>query len=211
MQAVGHRRQPDVARRPGHLHRHDHRRHHHPGGERPAAPDAQARRPTGRLAAVLRPRSGGAQAQHLRRADHRPDLRARSSRCRGMEGKMFSPLAFTVALALLSSLLLSIFVIPVVCLAGRSRPVHTDEPGVRDEPAARLPAGAPVGAGAPRPSMLVVAARAADRPRSSLLPRLGTEFMPVMDEGAFDMDVQLLPSVSLDKAHRDRRARSSGA
>ena len=35
----------------------------------------------------------------------------------GLEGKMFSPLAFTVALALLSSLLLSIFVIPVLCLA----------------------------------------------------------------------------------------------
>ncbi len=30
--------QPHVARRPGHLHRHDHRRDHHPGGERPAAP-----------------------------------------------------------------------------------------------------------------------------------------------------------------------------
>ena len=29
---------------------------------------------------------------------------------------MFSPLAFTVALALLASLLLSIFVIPVLCL-----------------------------------------------------------------------------------------------
>ena len=36
----------------------------------------------------------------------------------GMEGKMFSPLAFAVVLALLSSLLLSIFVIPAVCLAG---------------------------------------------------------------------------------------------
>src|SRR3989338_5440435 len=34
----------------------------------------------------------------------------------GMEGKMFSPLAFTVVIALLSSLILSIFVIPVLCL-----------------------------------------------------------------------------------------------
>jgi len=30
--------------------------------------------------------------------------------------------------------------------------------------------------------------------------RLGTEFIPIMDEGAFDMDVQLLPGVSLPKA-----------
>jgi cobalt-zinc-cadmium resistance protein CzcA len=35
---------------------------------------------------------------------------------------------------------------------------------------------------------------------AAALPRLGTEFIPVMDEGAFDMDVQLLPGVSLDKA-----------
>ncbi len=45
----------------------------------------------------------------------------------GMEGKMFSPLAFTVAIALLSSLLLSIFVIPTVCLLVL-RPVHGTSP-----------------------------------------------------------------------------------
>jgi cobalt-zinc-cadmium resistance protein CzcA len=33
-----------------------------------------------------------------------------------------------------------------------------------------------------------------------LLTRLGTEFIPTMDEGAFDMDVALLPGVSLSKA-----------
>jgi cobalt-zinc-cadmium resistance protein CzcA len=35
-----------------------------------------------------------------------------------------------------------------------------------------------------------------------LVPRLGTEFVPVMDEGAFDMDVQLIPGVSLEQAMR---------
>jgi cobalt-zinc-cadmium resistance protein CzcA len=34
----------------------------------------------------------------------------------------------------------------------------------------------------------------------ALVPHLGTEFLPIMDEGAFDMDIQLLPGVSLDKA-----------
>jgi cobalt-zinc-cadmium resistance protein CzcA len=33
-----------------------------------------------------------------------------------------------------------------------------------------------------------------------MISRLGTEFIPIMDEGAFDMDVSLLPGVSLDKA-----------
>ena len=32
------------------------------------------------------------------------------------------------------------------------------------------------------------------------LPSLGTEFIPVMDEGAFDMDFQLIPGASLNKA-----------
>ncbi len=33
-----------------------------------------------------------------------------------------------------------------------------------------------------------------------LIPRLGTEFMPIMDEGAFDMDVQFLPGISLSRS-----------
>jgi cobalt-zinc-cadmium resistance protein CzcA len=32
------------------------------------------------------------------------------------------------------------------------------------------------------------------------MPQIGTEFLPIMDEGAFDMDFQLIPGVSLDKA-----------
>jgi len=39
----------------------------------------------------------------------------------GMEGKMFQPLALTVAIAIFSSLLLSIFVIPVLCSLFLSR------------------------------------------------------------------------------------------
>ena len=114
----------------------------------------------------------------------------------GLEGKMFSPLAFTVALALLSSLLLSIFVIPVLCLAFL-RPDHKESPVLAAIRRAYRPAlrwslahrAAVLGVG----GLLVVGA-------SALVPRLGTEFLPIMDEGAFDMDVQLLPGISLDKA-----------
>ncbi len=114
----------------------------------------------------------------------------------GLEGKMFSPLAFTVALALLSSLLLSIFVIPVLCLALLK--AETKESPVLQAirrvylPALNWTLGhrlAVVAAG----GVLVVGALA-------MVPHLGTEFLPIMDEGAFDMDVQLLPGVSLDKA-----------
>ena len=114
----------------------------------------------------------------------------------GLEGKMFSPLAFTVALALLSSLLLSIFVIPVLCLAFL-RPDHRESPVLQGIRRVYRPAlgwtlrhrAAVLLLG----GLLVVGALA-------LVPRLGTEFLPIMDEGSFDMDVQLLPGISLDKA-----------
>ena len=114
----------------------------------------------------------------------------------GMEGKMFSPLAFAVVLALLSSLLLSIFVVPTLCLAVL-KPVHAASPVF--ELNRRLYVPALRWALAHRRVMLA-AAIAPLVAAIILLPRLGTEFLPVMDEGAFDMDVQLLPGVSLEEA-----------
>ncbi|MBP1635851.1 MAG: efflux pump, family, inner rane protein [Acidobacteria bacterium] len=114
----------------------------------------------------------------------------------GMEGKMFSPLAYTVALALLSSLLLSIFVIPTLCLVALE-PVHRESPVFTLAKRLYLPlldftlrrrVSVLAGAGAALVAALL------------LVPRLGTEFVPVMDEGAFDMDVQLIPGVSLEQA-----------
>ncbi len=114
----------------------------------------------------------------------------------GMEGKMFSPLAYTVALALLSSLLLSIFVIPTVCLVAL-KPVHKESPVFTL--AKRL--YMPLLAFALRRRLVVLSgAGIALAVAVLLIPRLGTEFVPVMDEGAFDMDVQLIPGVSLEQA-----------
>jgi heavy metal efflux system protein len=114
----------------------------------------------------------------------------------GFEGKMFSPLAFTVALALLSSLLLSIFVIPVLCLAvlkpeTRESPVlhairRAYTPTLRWTMAHRV--------------IVIVVGGALVLGALAMAPHLGTEFLPIMDEGAFDMDIQLLPGISLDKA-----------
>ena len=114
----------------------------------------------------------------------------------GMEGKMFSPLAYTVALALLSSLLLSIFVIPTVCLI-TLKTVHKESPVFTLAKRVYLP----LLTFALRHRLVVVAgATIALVGALALVPRLGTEFVPVMDEGAFDMDVQLIPGVSLEQA-----------
>ncbi|HPK70357.1 MAG TPA: CusA/CzcA family heavy metal efflux RND transporter [Vicinamibacterales bacterium] len=114
----------------------------------------------------------------------------------GMEGKMFSPLAYTVALALLSSLLLSIFVIPTLCLAVLE-PVRRESPVFALARRLYLPW---LSITLRRRRAVLGAAGAALIAALLLVPRLGTEFVPVMDEGAFDMDVQMIPGVSLEQA-----------
>jgi cobalt-zinc-cadmium resistance protein CzcA len=115
----------------------------------------------------------------------------------GYEGKMFSPLAFTVAIALLASLLLSIFVVPVLCLIVL-KPGHEKESFLLR--AARRIYRPLLAFGLRRKTLVIGAAVLMLAAAVAVIPRLGTEFLPVMDEGAFDMDFQLLPGVSLDKA-----------
>lgn len=115
----------------------------------------------------------------------------------GYEGKMFSPLAFTVGIALLASLLLSIFVIPVLCSLVL-KPGHEKESFLlRAAKRVYLPV---LKFGLRRKAVVIGAAVLLLASAVAVIPRLGTEFLPVMDEGAFDMDFQLLPGVSLDKA-----------
>lgn len=115
----------------------------------------------------------------------------------GYEGKMFSPLAFTVGIALLASLLLSIFVIPVLCSLVL-KPGHEKESFLlRAAKKIYLPV---LKFGLRRKAVVIGAAVLLLASAVAVIPRLGTEFLPVMDEGAFDMDFQLLPGVSLDKA-----------
>ena len=115
----------------------------------------------------------------------------------GIEGKMFGPLAITVAIALLSSLFLSVLVIPVLCLLflkphpekesiimkyARNRYVPLLEYAMNKKKVILSVAGA----------FLLISL--------FLVTRLGTEFIPTMDEGSFDMDVSMLPGVSLATA-----------
>lgn len=115
----------------------------------------------------------------------------------GLEGKMFAPLALTVATALLSSLLLSIFVIPVLC-------AYLLKPGAEKESLIMRAARkvyTPVLKWVMNKRLVVIGSAVMMLVATAfIIPRLGTEFIPVMDEGAFDMDVQLLPGVSLNKS-----------
>lgn len=115
----------------------------------------------------------------------------------GIEGKMFIPLAYTVAIALFSSLVLSILAIPALCLL-------ILKPGREKESfVLRLAKKiySPVLHWSLRNRIAVLAiAFILIAATLFVLPRLGTEFIPILDEGAFDMDIQLLPGISLPKA-----------
>ena len=116
---------------------------------------------------------------------------------RGIEGKMFSPLAFTVAIALFASLLLSLVAIPAFCYlflqAKKEKPSFL----INAAKKVYLPV---LRWGLKHKVILLFASIALVCGTLYLVPRLGTEFIPIMDEGAFDMDIQFLPGISLPES-----------
>jgi cobalt-zinc-cadmium resistance protein CzcA len=93
--------------------------------------------------------------------------------------------------------MLSIFVIPVLCALVLRPGPEKESPVMR---AARA-VYRPLLAWSLRKRALVVCVACSALIASIfVMKRLGTEFIPIMDEGAFDMDVQLLPGISLAKA-----------
>ena len=115
----------------------------------------------------------------------------------GIEGKMFGPLAQTVAIALISSLFLSIFVIPVLCSIFLKPQVEKESIIMKYANKFYLPILDFV---MKKKVLILSIAGICLVVALLLLSRLGTEFLPIMDEGSFDADIALLPGVSLDKA-----------
>ncbi len=112
----------------------------------------------------------------------------------GIEGKMFLPLAFTHVIALFASLLLSLLAIPAFCYFVLKPQPEKRIPVIEAVRKAYLPL---LRWSLRRRAVLVVVSLALLGGALAIVPRLGTEFMPIMDEGAFDMDFQLLPGVTL--------------
>jgi heavy metal efflux system protein len=115
----------------------------------------------------------------------------------GIEGKMFAPLAKTVAIALLSSLIIAILVTPVLCLLFL-KPHAEKSGGIMGFARKRY---LPLLAMSMKNKKAIIGASVVALLLSlGLFAKLGTEFIPIMDEGAFDMDVSLPPGISLEKA-----------
>ena len=115
----------------------------------------------------------------------------------GMEGKMFAPLAYTVAIALFSSMFLSIFVIPVLCSIFLKSGQHKESQVMQCAHKLYLPV---LSWALNRRALVVSISAVLIIAAVASVSLLGREFMPVMDEGAFDMDIQLAPGTSLERS-----------
>jgi cobalt-zinc-cadmium resistance protein CzcA len=115
----------------------------------------------------------------------------------GLEGKMFAPVAVTIVIALASSLLLSLTLIPALSsyLLHRSPP-KTSWLMRRVDPAYdRL-----LGAALKRPWAVYGVAGVGIVAAVFAYMAVGKSFMPTMDEGTIVMQLAKLPSISLDRS-----------
>ena len=117
----------------------------------------------------------------------------------GIEGKMFRPMALTVMFALLGSLLLSLTVMPALAATFlHSRPARENR-----LIAALKRVYRPLLAGAmARPRAVLAAAVLALGVGVALAPRLGSEFVPRLSEGALVLNTVRLAGVSVDESVR---------
>jgi cobalt-zinc-cadmium resistance protein CzcA len=116
----------------------------------------------------------------------------------GVEGKMFRPMAFTVMLALLGALVLSVTFVPAaVALFLGGRISERENPAIRG--AKRLYAPALAFALAHR-GIVVGGALAILALAGLLASRLGTEFVPSLDEGDVALHALRIPGTSLEQA-----------
>jgi cobalt-zinc-cadmium resistance protein CzcA len=118
----------------------------------------------------------------------------------GVEGKMFQPMALTVIMALVAALLLSFTFVPAAVALVMTGPVaekpnalvSVAERGYRSALGSALRNGPVVFTGA---GVLVALALA-------LLLRLGTEFVPSLNEGDIALHAMRIPGTGLDQAIR---------
>lgn len=115
----------------------------------------------------------------------------------GMEGKMFTPLAYTITFALLGSILVSILIVPVLCSFCMRYKQGKENPVVKLLKRGYLP----VLNFALDHQVLVIAMLITGFVLAGyLFVKTGTEFMPILEEGDMTIQVLRLPSTSLEES-----------
>jgi cobalt-zinc-cadmium resistance protein CzcA len=116
----------------------------------------------------------------------------------GVEGKLFQPMAVSIVLAMLTSLVVALIVIPALAtyafkraVRHRSSPVFIPLEWIYQRT---------LRVALKMKWVVVLAALALFAGAMALAPRLGTEFVPELEEGTINIRVTLAPSASLETA-----------
>ncbi|MEL0108395.1 MAG: CusA/CzcA family heavy metal efflux RND transporter, partial [Rhodospirillaceae bacterium] len=118
----------------------------------------------------------------------------------GVEGKLFSPMAFTVAFAMFGSLIVALTIVPVLsALVFKGK--FSEEDNFLMRFLKRIYKPALVFALARRWTVVSTAILALFASLITL-PFLGTEFVPELDEGTMTIRVTMNPSISLEESKR---------
>jgi cobalt-zinc-cadmium resistance protein CzcA len=113
----------------------------------------------------------------------------------GIEGKMFAPMALTMLIALLVSLAVALTVVPVISASVLKQAPEKEFKFIRLFHAGYLK----LLSGAIRwPVVTLSVAVAVLASAVVLVPMVGTDFMPALDEGSIAVNVVRLPNASLD-------------
>jgi heavy metal efflux system protein len=116
-----------------------------------------------------------------------------------MEGKMFSPLAYTIAIALAISLVLSLTLSPVLSFYLLKGGSEKDTILVRS---LKRPYMALLNAALRNGKVTVALALGLFAGAIALFPYLGTSFIPEMKEGSLSPNIDRVPNISIDESLR---------
>lgn len=112
----------------------------------------------------------------------------------GVEGKMFQPLALTFIYSITGALICSLTIIPLLCYFFLRGKLVDKESPILHYP--KLLYAKLLEKALARPRVLVVSAVVALISSLALIPFLGSEFIPTLDEGSILLRTKLAPSVS---------------
>ena len=118
----------------------------------------------------------------------------------GMEGKMFAPLAYTIAIALAISLVLSMTLTPVMSTYLLKPPAHDGDHDTKLIAAMKQRYLKMLHWALGNEKKTVAAAVGAFALTIAVLPLLGTAFIPEMKEGSVVPNVIRVPNISLDES-----------
>jgi cobalt-zinc-cadmium resistance protein CzcA len=116
------------------------------------------------------------------------------------EGRIFAPMAYTVVSALTGSLIFSLTVVPMLALWLLARTAHTDD-NLLVRTCKRMYAPA-LHLALRRRGAVIAAAIVALGGSLLLVPKLGTEFLPELNEGSLWINIMLPPGISVTETSR---------